>query len=108
MSERGALLPTLDRLFAGRRDSILTVEAFLEGLESRSYAFAVAALNLPNCIPTGIPWLSTITGVPMFLLVVQYFLGRPVPSLPVSSVAGLPRASCRMSWRALDGTSNGW
>ena len=30
MSERGALLPTLDRLFAGRRDSILTVEAFLE------------------------------------------------------------------------------
>jgi hypothetical protein len=92
MSERGALLPTLDRLFAGRRDSILTVEAFLEGLESRSYAFAVAALNLPNCIPTGIPWLSTITGVPMFLLVVQYFLGRPVPSLPgVVGRRGLPR-----------------
>ena len=93
MSERGALLPTLDRLFAGRRDSILTVEAFLEGLESRSYAFAIAALNLPNCIPTGIPWLSTITGVPMFLLVVQYFLGRPVPSLPaVVGRRGLPRA----------------
>ena len=31
MSERGALLPTLDRLFAGPRDSILTIEAFLEG-----------------------------------------------------------------------------
>ena len=93
MSERGALLPTLDRLFAGRRDSILTVEAFLEGLESRSYAFAIAALNLPNCIPTGIPWLSTITGVPMFLLVVQYFLGRPVPSLPaLVGRRGLPRA----------------
>ena len=93
MSERGALLPTLDRLFAGRRDSILTVAAFLEGLESRSYAFAIAALNLPNCIPTGIPWLSTITGVPMFLLVVQYFLGRPVPSLPgVVARRGLPRA----------------
>ena len=47
MSERGALLPTLDRLFAGPRDSVLTIKAFLEGLESRSYAFAVAALNLP-------------------------------------------------------------
>jgi hypothetical protein len=82
MSERGALLPTLDRLFAGPRDSVLTIKAFLEGLESRSYAFAVAALNLPNCIPTGIPWMSTLTGVPMFLLVMQYFLGRPVPRLP--------------------------
>jgi hypothetical protein len=92
MSERGALLPTLDRLFAGPRASILTIEAFLEGLESRSYAFAIAALNLPNCIPTGIPWLSTITGVPMFLLVIQYFLGRPVPSLPnVVGRRGLPR-----------------
>jgi len=55
MSERGALLPTLDRLFAGPRDSVLTIKAFLEGLESRSYAFAIAALNLPNCVPTGIP-----------------------------------------------------
>jgi hypothetical protein len=93
MSERGALLPTLDRLFAGPRDSILTIKAFLEGLESRSYAFAIAALNLPNCIPTGIPWLSTVTGVPMFLLVLQYFLGRPVASLPgVIARRGLPRA----------------
>jgi len=93
MSERGALLPTLDRLFAGPRDSVLTIEAFLEGLEARSYAFAIAALNLPNCIPTGIPWLSTVTGVPMFLLVLQYFLGRPVASLPgVISRRGLPRA----------------
>lgn len=92
MSEGGALLPTLDRLFAGPRGSILTIEAFLEGLESRSYAFAIAALSLPNCIPTGIPWLSTITGVPMFLLVVQYFLGRPVPSLPYFIARrGLPR-----------------
>jgi len=92
MSERGALLPTLDRLFAGPRASVLTLDEFLEGLETRSYAFAIAALDLPNCLPTGIPWLSTITGVPMFLLVVQYFLGRPVPSLPdIVGRRGLPR-----------------
>ena len=82
MSERGALLPTLDRLAEGPRDSIVTLTEFLQGLQTRSYAFAVALLDLPNVIPTGIPWLSTITGVPMFLLVVQYFRGHPVPSLP--------------------------
>lgn len=82
MDERGALLPALDRLFAGSRSSLLTVSAILQGLESRSYPFAIAALNLPNCIPTGIPWLSTITGVPMLLLVAQYFAGRLSPTLP--------------------------
>ena len=82
MSEGGALLPTLDRLFAGPRDTVLTLDEFLGGLETRSYAFAIAALDIINCVPTGIPWLSTITGVPMFLLAIQYFLGRPSPSLP--------------------------
>jgi hypothetical protein len=82
MNERVTLLATLDRLFAGPRDSVLTIAAFLNGLEARSYAFAVAALDLPNCIPTGIPWLSTVTGVPMALLAAQHFLRRPSPSLP--------------------------
>jgi hypothetical protein len=82
MSERGALLPTLDRLFAGPRDSVLTLDEFLAGLDTRSYAFAIAALDIINVVPTGIPWLSTITGIPMFLLAIQYFLGRPSPSLP--------------------------
>jgi hypothetical protein len=92
MREAGALLPTLDRLFAGARDSVLTIREFLDGLEDRSYAFIIAALNLPNCVPTGIPMMSTVTGIPMFLLVVQYFLGRPVPSLPHAvSRRGLPR-----------------
>jgi hypothetical protein len=76
------LLETLDRLFSGDSRSSLTVADFLAGLQGRSYAFAIAALNLPNCIPTGIPWLSTITGLPMLLLLVQFFMGRPVPSLP--------------------------
>jgi hypothetical protein len=83
MSEpRSALLPTLERLFAGPRESVLTLDEFLAGLETRSYAFAIAALDVINCVPTGIPWLSTVTGVPMFLLAIQYFLGRPSPSLP--------------------------
>ena len=56
MSEGGARLPTLDRLFAGPRDTVLTLDEFLGGLETRSYAFAIAALDVINCLPTGIPW----------------------------------------------------
>src|SRR5689334_6657133 len=82
MSKRDALLPTFDRLLAGPRETVLTLDDFLQGLETRSYAFAIAALDVINCVPTGIPWLSTVTGVPMFLLAIQYFLGRPSPSLP--------------------------
>ena len=82
MRENGALLPTLDRLFAGPRDALLTIAAFLEGLETRSFAFIVSALVLPNCIPTGIPLLSTVTGVPMVLVVAQAYLGRTTPRLP--------------------------
>lgn len=92
MSESGVLLATLERLFAGPRDSILTLDEFLGGLEGRSYALAIAALNFPNCLPTGIPWLSTVTGIPMLILLAQFFMGRPVPSLPRTvGCRGLPR-----------------
>ena len=82
MKDNFALLETLDGLFRGARESVLTFDELLAGLKGRSYAFAILALDLPNCIPTGIPWLSTITGVPMLLLLLQYFGGRPAPSLP--------------------------
>ncbi|HEY6982059.1 exopolysaccharide biosynthesis protein [Reyranella sp.] len=92
MRERGTLLPVLERLFAGPRDSRLTLEAFLAGLQARSYAFIIAALDLPNCVPTGIPLLSTVTGLPMLLFVAQAWLGRPTPFLPQFVAArSLPR-----------------
>jgi len=82
MKDTFELYAALDRMFAGASDSVLTLDEFLTGLQGRSYAFAIMALNVPNVIPTGIPWLSTITGVPMLLLLVQFFAGRPVASLP--------------------------
>ena len=92
MRDSFALLSTLDRLFEGDRDSRLTLKEFLEGLHGRSYAFAILALDIPNVIPTGIPWLSTVTGVPMLLLLVQYFAGREVPTLPQAiGRRGFPR-----------------
>ena len=92
MKDNFGLYTTLEGMFAGPRDSVLTLDEFLGGLQGRSYAFAILALNIPNCIPTGIPWLSTITGVPMLLLLVQFFAGRPVPALPGKiGRRGLPR-----------------
>ncbi len=82
MRENESILPTLDRLFSGPRESLLSVAQFIEGLETRSYAFIVLALVLPNCIPTGIPLLSTVTGIPMVLVVAQAYLGRTAPQLP--------------------------
>jgi len=82
MKDNFGLLQTLEELFAGDRKSSLSLDQFLGGLHGRSYAFAIAALNVPNCIPTGIPWLSTITGLPMVFLLVQFFAGREVPTLP--------------------------
>jgi hypothetical protein len=82
MKDNFGLLETLDRLFSGDRQSSLTLDEFLAGLDGRSYAFAIAALNVPNCIPTGIPWLSTITGLPMVFLLYQFFSGHAVPWLP--------------------------
>ncbi len=92
MSESGTLLSTLERLSAGPPESVLTLDEFLVGLEGRSYAFAVAALAFPNGLPTGIPWLSTVTGVPILILLAQLFMGKPAPSLPrFIGCRGLPR-----------------
>jgi hypothetical protein len=100
MTDHFALLDTLDDLFRGAPDSMLTLDDLLAGLHGRSYAFAILALDLPNCIPTGIPWLSTITGVPMLILLFQMFAGRPVPSLPrMIGRRGLPRGRLQIFLR---------
>ena len=40
MKDNFGLLDTLDRLFAGDRTSVLSLNEFLEGFDGRSYAFA--------------------------------------------------------------------
>ena len=92
MKDNFGLLATLDRLLGGDRNSVLSLNKFLEGFEGRSYAFAVLAINIANIIPSGIPWLSTITGVPMLYVLAQYVAGHPVPCLPATiGKRGLPR-----------------
>ena len=54
----------------------------LDDMKGRAYPLLVIAFDAPNCIPSGIPWLSTITGVPIVFLVAQMLMGYDAPNLP--------------------------
>lgn len=61
----------------------LPVGELLKGLHERAFGLAIILLVLPNCLPVpGIPYMSTVTGVPILLLATQLFLGRSEPWLP--------------------------
>lgn len=81
-SERESLVDLLAALFAGPREDRVTVAQLMDDMKGRAYPLVVVVFVLPNCIPTGIPWLSTITGVPIVILLCQMLMGREVPTLP--------------------------
>lgn len=72
----------MDRLFAGPPQETVSIQSLLDGMRGRSYPLVVAVFDLPNCIPTGIPWLSTITGIPICIVLVQMLMARPAAHLP--------------------------
>ena len=79
---REPLAETMDRLFAGPPEETVSLQALLDGMRGRSYPLVVAVFDVPNCIPTGIPWLSTITGIPICIVLVQMLMARPSAHLP--------------------------
>jgi hypothetical protein len=79
---REPLAETMDRLFAGPSEETVSIQALLDGMRGRSYPLVVAVFDVPNCIPTGIPWLSTITGIPICIVLVQMLMARPSAHLP--------------------------
>ena len=109
MTDDGALLPTLDRLFAGPRESILTLDAFLDGLESRSYAFAIAALNAAELHPDrnslAVDDNRRADGVPAGCSTSSADRCRRCRTS--SAAAACRAAGCRVSSAAHAGTSNG-
>jgi hypothetical protein len=99
------LSAALARLIVGAREERLSLHEFLDGLSGRAYAFAIAAIDLPNCIPTGIPWLSTITGIPILLLLVQQGLRMPHPVLPdLLGRRSLPRGRLQAGFARVQST----
>lgn len=79
---REPLAETMDGLFAGPPEEAVRIQLLLDGMRGRSYPLVIAVFDLPNCIPTGIPWLSTITGIPIVIILVQMLMERPSARLP--------------------------
>jgi hypothetical protein len=81
-ADRESLADLLEQLFAGPRNARVTLAQLMDDMKGRAYPLVVAVFDIPNCIPTGIPWLSTITGIPIAILLVQMLMGYEAPSLP--------------------------
>src|SRR6185369_4931488 len=99
-----AILPprassVIDGLLAIGSERLLIGE-LLKGLHERAFGLAMILLVLPNCLPVpGIPYMSTVTGIPVLLLATQLFLGRSEPWLPKRMANwSAPRARLGRIW----------
>jgi hypothetical protein len=81
-TDRESLADLLAKLFAGPREARVTVTQLMDDMKGRAYPLVIVVFDIPNCVPTGIPWLSTITGIPIVILVAQMLMGYEAPSLP--------------------------
>lgn len=80
--DRESLADLLAKLFAGPRDVRVTVTQLMDDMKGRAYPLVIVVFDVPNCIPTGIPWLSTITGIPIVIMLGQMLMGYEAPTLP--------------------------
>jgi hypothetical protein len=73
----------LDDLAAGIPGDGICVAEILERLGGRGYGFAIFLLAAPNLTPgPSLPGFSSLFGLPMLVLSLGMFLGRPHPVLP--------------------------
>lgn len=73
------LLRTLPQSFKG---STITVEDLKEALSGRTYGVLLLVLALPNLLPIPAPGLSAALGLPLFLVTLQWMVGRESPWFP--------------------------
>ena len=73
----------LDDAFARLCGETVTLQALIEPLRERAFGLVLLILVLPNCLPIpGIPFVSTVTGIPICLVALQLIAGRHSPLLP--------------------------
>ena len=96
----GARTSEVLTVLASQEGDRLTVGDIVAGLRDRSFALLVVLLGLPNCLPMpGIPYMSTVTGVPILILAGQMALGRDEPWLPARIARwGISRARLGRLW----------
>jgi hypothetical protein len=90
----------IDELLLRNGGERLRLGELLSGLHERAFGLAMTLLVLPNCLPMpGIPYVSTLTGVPILILALQLLLGRHEPWLPHRmALWSAPRARLGRFW----------
>ena len=113
MTDRDATTGPIDGNSGLRASSIITalvergdgeglrVGNLLDVLHERAFGMAMLLFVLPNCLPVpGIPYVSTITGIPICLFALQMMLGRSRPWLPDGIARRrIPQHRVRAVWR---------
>jgi hypothetical protein len=75
----------LSRVTAAQEPDTITIDEILAALHHRGFGLLFILLAIPNLPPIPmIPGVSTLFGVPLFLLAMQWTLGRDRPTLPRS------------------------
>ncbi|MGE0153600.1 MAG: exopolysaccharide biosynthesis protein [Reyranellaceae bacterium] len=107
------LPPELDGNSARRASTILSalvergetaplrIGDLLDALHERAFGMAILIFVLPNTLPMpGIPYVSTLTGIPICLFALQMLLGLDRPWLPPGIARReLPQRRVRVAWR---------
>jgi hypothetical protein len=81
----------------------LRVRDVLDALHERAFGMAILLFVLPNTPPMpGIPYVSTLTGIPICLFALQLIFGMDRPWLP-SGIARkeIPQRRIRLVWRKI-------
>jgi hypothetical protein len=66
---------------SGSTTEIVTLEELLDALDRRAFGFVLMLVALINCVPLP-PGVSSLAGVPVFLVGLQLLAGRHHPWLP--------------------------
>ncbi|MEZ5669160.1 MAG: exopolysaccharide biosynthesis protein [Alphaproteobacteria bacterium] len=75
----------LKGVVAHQEPETITIDEILAALHHRGFGLLFILLAIPNLPPIPmIPGVSTLFGVPMFILALQWTLGRDRPTLPRS------------------------
>lgn len=115
MTDRPVLPPELDGNSGRRASTIISalvergetvplrVRDLLDALHERAFGMAILIFVLPNTPPMpGIPYVSTLTGVPICLFALQLIFGMHRPWLP-SGIARreIPQRRIRGVWKKI-------
>lgn len=75
----------LARVVAAQEPETITIDEILAALHHRGFGLLFILLAIPNLPPIPmIPGISTLFGIPLFLLALQWTIGRDRPTLPRS------------------------